>query len=419
MKKALILGALIVFAMIVPSAAYAHNDSVDRNVGTSTQNEEQSCFGIKTEAGNEIMNQYVRDHVDEILMTLVDDPAYFHAEDRDLNSLFIMNPFRTFSETNNERVISNTYNYAVLSNNKVVCVIHVVDTEFGLTYNVTNFMVEQLNQCCQDNKDRLIVLRFETDDSAPEILVEEYPNRGIHNNVDNIFADLSGRYEDQNADYYRQSALFEFMEDTNHHGLRSSFVTTYTPTQGFSINENGYKRLDMSNCLVSQGTGNQWPAPCSRACIATVYRYRTATHVLEMNTLDQVNTALGSNGFNMGSTDGQVGMLNYLMPLSAANLYEKHNYNLLGLITHYEVMHNINNRFPIIYGGENTVSGGQHAFVLQGYRLIGNYMSYFYFNPWGYDGQTAFLPEGSPHTMTNTQHNTYWLESGNSCLLEP
>ena len=82
-------------------------------------------------------------------------------------------------------------------------------------------------------------------------------------------------------------------------------LTISYPTNGFSINTNTYKRLDMSYCLVLQNN-----TLCAMPCIATIYRYRTKTFEMTAESLTRLNNQSGY-GFNVTTTAGQVGSVSY------------------------------------------------------------------------------------------------------------
>ncbi|GEM_PF-3810511 len=422
MKRLISIMCCMVMLPLFVGFVYAEMASVDDKfpVSLDTHNKEEEdkrkfSYCIQTETGTDLYDQYLLSNIDEILEPLVKDPAYFHAEGCSLDTLQIMKPYRVVLESEGERVQSKVLNYAVVADDRIVCVIYIFDTEYGLGYNVSDYIVDLLNEYCVGEGNWRIVYHYDGD-KAPVVCLEPVQLRKEANN--SVFFDLSGRYSHLENNR-GNDALFSFEEvSVNASSQRIqyllSFITTNTPTRGLSINQNGYKRLQMSNCLVSQATGTN--DNCGTACVCTVYRYRTATSTLGISLAEEINTTLLGGTCPMGTTTGQVGMLNYLMPVAAVNQYDYRDQSN-GCLTHLEVMHNINNCFPIIYGGYKSQVPNWHAFVLQGYQISGSKMRFYYFNPWGYDSVTLYTTEGAPHHMSDG--GVTFEEAGNSVLIEP
>ena len=418
MKK--VIGLLLVMFLMISFAGQSvfacpelANDREKISVGSRQQEGLKTIlYGVEHARISKAAEEYVTTSIDEIMETLVVDPEFYDASDRKLDELFLLAPFQIYTlDGESLDFVDNLYHFPVYSNRRIVCLVSVFYSDEAWHYQVSNMLVKELNSVLNDNRNRKVI-QVESEDSLTPFSFMYDEGDAIHEGSDNVFLDLSGQYQEPG----RSRNLPEEHEQTRDDQLvnyLSSFITTNVPTQGFSINQTYYKRLDMSYCLVDQGSYN-----CGLACICTLYRYRTATHTLTPAIGTDINNVLAGGAYSFGTTVGQVGFINYLMPVAAANQYEIH-HDYEGLITHLEVQHNINNKFPIIYGGYRIVNGVTkwHAFVLQGYQISNNKMKFYYFSPHGYDVSTDYVSAGTPHMMI---YGTYsYTEGGNAYLLKP
>lgn len=416
-----IFGVMLIMLLVissVSSTAYASvvvsNEREPSGIDYNKQKAENRkiLYGIEHASIPNAANEFINSKIDEMLESLVADPEFYDASDRDLNDLLLLAPFQIYVNDGGDLTcIEGFYHFPVYSNERIVCLISVFCVEEIWHYQVSNMLVEELTGILTDNKDRKVVQAESEDAETPFSFANELTDQ-IHDASENIYLDLSGKYCAE-SERDGQNNEREQTRDDQIVAYLSSFITTSIPTQGFSINQNYYKRLDMSFCLVNQGSYN-----CGLACICTLYRYRTARHDLNCAIATDINNVLAGGAYSFGTTVGQVGFINYLMPVAAANQYEIH-HDYEGLITHTEVLNNINNQFPIIYGGYRIVSGDLHwhAFVLQGYQISNNKMKFYYFNPHGYDLSTDYVSAGTPHVMAYGSYS--YTEGGNACLIKP
>lgn len=290
-------------------------------------------------------------------------------------------------------ILDNIIYYPVGTSDQILGLVSVYKINVDIEYCVSDWLVDEMNRYHFLDGGYQVVIDYPDDDSRP----------GVH------FIS-AGRDIDIYNDEPEQSVQ---MRDDPYVNYLSSFQAFVFPTQGFYINLPTYKKLNMDYCLVTQGADR-----CGAACVSTIYRYRTATAVLNDILATDVNTYVLSGAYPMSTTAGQAGVLNYLLYTPDLNSrYKVKSFATEGLLSQFDVQHNINNSFPLIYGGTNTTTLGVHAFVLFGYEMSGTMMRYYFFNPWGTHSVTEYKSDGSAHSMSTNGYT--WIESGNSCLLKP
>ena len=157
-------------------------------------------YGILQCERDSDIDAFVRSKVDEMLEGIIFDPTFYHAEDRDLNDLYILAPFKLWQETETGlREVEEFIQYPVASNGRVICTIIVIRASGELHYNVSDMYVIELNQACSDNRNRVVVF----DEEAAEIGDHEKAIRlaflsddheGEHDANNNVFLNVSGRY---------------------------------------------------------------------------------------------------------------------------------------------------------------------------------------------------------------------------------
>ena len=147
------------------------------------------------------VDEFVREKADEMLEAVVTDPAFYHAEDRDLQDLYILAPFKLWEETAEGLMeVEEFFQYPVASNGRIICTIIVTRAGGELHYNVTDMYVLELNQACSDNRNRVVVFdeeASETGDRENEIRLVFLPDEdgSEHSAEDNVFLGLSGKYQ--------------------------------------------------------------------------------------------------------------------------------------------------------------------------------------------------------------------------------
>ncbi|MBR6322071.1 MAG: hypothetical protein IKR59_04300 [Lachnospiraceae bacterium] len=162
-----------------------------------------NCYGISACKESAVTDNYVRDHLDELVETVVADPAFFHAEDRSLNDLYILAPFSLYEEKDGayREIDRLLINYPIASNKQIICTISFFeDNEGNLHYNVGEVYVKELNQVCSDNKNRIVVFDEQAADSghadeAVKIMLPPGGDSEEHDPSENVFLDLSGKYK--------------------------------------------------------------------------------------------------------------------------------------------------------------------------------------------------------------------------------
>ena len=157
-------------------------------------------YGILHCERDQEVDEFVRTMADEMLEDVVADPAFFHAEDRDLSNLYILAPFKLWKETETGLVeVEDFFQYPIASNGRVICTIIVTRVGAELHYNVGDIYVRELNLSCNDNRNRVVVFdeeAFEVGDREKGIRLAFLSNdKGDeHDSEANIFLNLSSKY---------------------------------------------------------------------------------------------------------------------------------------------------------------------------------------------------------------------------------
>ena len=170
---------------------------------TAKEADAPSFYGVLPCERDVEMDEFVRTKADEMLESVVLDPAVYHAGDRDLNDLYILAPFRLWQETANgiREVEDGPVQYPVASNGRIICTIIVLRAGGELHYNVSDMYVQELNQVCGDNRNRVVVFDEEAAESgdkenAVRIVFRPDDDGSEHAAEENVFLDLSGKYID-------------------------------------------------------------------------------------------------------------------------------------------------------------------------------------------------------------------------------
>jgi hypothetical protein len=159
-------------------------------------------YGIRPCQRDLEADEFVRMKADEMLEAVVADPAVYHAEDRNLDDLYILAPFKLWQETEAGLMeLEEFIQYPVASNGRVICTIIVTRAGGEFHYNVSDMYVLELNQVCCDNRNRVLVFdeeAFEKGDHEKAIRLVFLPDDdgSQHPSEDNVFLDLSGEYHD-------------------------------------------------------------------------------------------------------------------------------------------------------------------------------------------------------------------------------
>ena len=350
----------------------------------SYASEEQEILGIEACEVPTDVYYFLQSIGKDIIIDVLRDPSCMSITGFSYDNIKIMEPYKVYCVKGKEFSKSEAYLFPVISNGNVLFNIAIYYFEGQLHYSINNELHQELTAMVNSNNVGRVYYNYSEDcEQVNAALIMETDGEGLQpikvlmDYSDEIYTEIVSRPE----------------------------LTISYPTNGFSINTNTYKRLDMSYCLVLQNN-----TLCAMPCIATIYRYRTKTFEMTAESLTRLNNQSGY-GFNVTTTAGQVGLLNKIMPVVPECEYEEY----WGVLTNYVVMHNINNAFPFIFGGSNG-SGG-HAFVLQGYQLNGNNMRWFYFNPWGDDNATEYHADGAVASFYSKGY--IWTEMQHSCLLNP
>ncbi len=345
---------------------------------------EQEIVGVEAcEVSADILN-FLQSIAKEVIIDILRDPSSMSITRFSYDNIKIMEPYTVYCIKNGEFIKSEVYLFPVISNGNVLFNIAIYYFEGQLHYSVNNELHSELTALINNGNVGRVYYDYSNDC--------EQVSTSIITQVDGV-------------DLQPIKVLIDYSDEIYTSIVNRPELTISYPTNGFSINTDTYKRLDMSYCLVLQNN-----TLCAMPCIATIYRYRTKTFEMTAESLTRLNNQEGY-GFNVTTTAGQVALINRIMPVVPECEYEEY----WGVLTNYVVMHNINNAFPFIFGGSNG-SGG-HAFVLQGYQLKGNSMRWFYFNPWGDDNVTEYHTDGAVVSFYSKGY--VWTEMQHSCLISP
>ena len=345
---------------------------------------EQEIVGVEAcEVSADILN-FLQSIAKEVIIDILRDPSSMSITSFSYDNIKIMEPYTVYCIKNGEFIKSEVYLFPVISNGNVLFNIAIYYFEGQLHYSVNNELHSELTALINNGNVGRVYYDYSNDC--------EQVSTSIITQVDGV-------------DLQPIKVLIDYSDEIYTSIVNRPELTISYPTNGFSINTDTYKRLDMSYCVVLQNN-----TLCAMPCIATIYRYRTKTFEMTAESLTRLNNQEGY-GFNVTTTAGQVALINRIMPVVPECEYEEY----WGVLTNYVVMHNINNAFPFIFGGSNG-SGG-HAFVLQGYQLNGNSMRWFYFNPWGDDNVTEYHTDGAVVSFYSKGY--VWTEMQHSCLISP
>lgn len=328
-------------------------------------------------------------------------PDFFKISEFSLDDIQIMEPFVIYTlQPDGTFNHNNIYYFPVISKQKVLFTLDIFLTDTGEYQCGSSVNGERLTQLIGTDTCNRIYVDYGADFKSAEynIIPTASDNRiTIHKK------NYQTRGETENIQVLRnvsKDVLSEYNKIT-------ISLNTSSKDNAKQSTQYLYQRLDMSNCLVSQADYD-----CPIPCIATIYRYKTGNRTMTSASLDALNKS--QYGYNINTTSGQVQLLNTLMPVAPQNQYQEAWINL----SHFVVQHNINNKFPILFGGTNlNPNGGVHAFVLHGYETNSNGMRWYFFNPWGEDTVTPFYPDGTNYIVTSMGNS--WRQSGGSCLLLP
>ena len=173
---------------------------IKMNDDASIKSNAPISYGILHCERDQEVDKFVCAMVDEMLEDVVADPAFYHAEDRDLNDLYVLAPFKLWRETEKGLVeVENFFQYPVASNGRVICTIIVTRDGEELHYNVGDIYVRELNLSCNDNRNRVVVFdeeAFEIGDREKSIRLAFLSNdkEDEHDSEANIFLNLSSKY---------------------------------------------------------------------------------------------------------------------------------------------------------------------------------------------------------------------------------
>lgn len=379
--------------------------------GAASATEEKMEFGIEAAMANyDSVVDYLNAHLNSIIEDIEQNGDVLGYDRYDPSNIFISEAFQIYykDETGNySDTTSPILYFPVISDSRVLFLIEVyTDDEGIISYSESNWLVSELSQFCGSNVCRRVYATHPSDGSAPEVEFTETGrsnSSGVCINLSNLVGEavIHSAFADNNtrSDTERSESVRNYS---------SMYITSYCPTNGFSVNTDTEKRLDMSYCLVSDSCINY---PCAIPAIATIYRYRTATYSLACYELTQVNNERPTP-FDVHYTWAQMGLLNYIMNVPSVNQYM----TTSGVLPHVYVQHNINNAFPVLIGGTNS-DGDVHAFVIEGYKMVGSLMKWYVYNPWGYTTVTPVYQSGAPVGFSSG--NYWWVQGGGSCLLVP
>ena len=368
-------------------------------------------FGIETIDVSEEIYEYIEQNLDIIAHEIEVNGDSFGYEKYFPDATYILKPFQIYDIDENGGYTNKTSGilyFPVYSGNRLIFMIQLVREPSGkLNYSESNWLVEELTPYMQDNRCRKIYASYWGEERIPKIHIIETEcehDDSVLFNLKNILSDHRSIQTNETPSLFKNPPI---------RLMNSPYITSYCPTNGFSINQSNLKRLNMNFCLVNDPAMDYGtPVPC----MATIYRYRTATYSLACAELVQINNNRPGGPFNYTLTSGQVGLLNYLMPVSTSNLYHVHN----SVVTYYNVLHNINNAFPILIGGTDSNAVTNRCFVIEGYDYTSSAMKLYVFDPRrpsnaGVTVLTNSFSNGSPVTFSSMNYT--WHQSGNSCLI--
>ncbi|MCI6676808.1 MAG: hypothetical protein MSG78_07930 [Clostridiales bacterium] len=328
------------------------------------------------------------------------DPEFFHISDFSFDDIQIMEPFVVYMLQQDGMFNHNDiYYFPVVSNQKVLFTLDIFLNDVGEYQCGSTVNGERLTELMGNGGCNRIYVDYGANFKSAEykvIQVDSDTRINAETSTYQTFNDI----KKQNIQVLKDISSDVLLEYNQLMNQSKETEVNSRSTQYL------YERLDMSYCLVSQADYD-----CGIPCIATIYRYRTGDRSMTSASLDVLNKNVYK--CNIRTTAGQVKLLNSLMPVAIQNQYKEAWINL----SHFVVQHNINNKFPILFGGTNLRTGGVHCFVLHGYETNSQGMRWYFFNPWGEDTVTPFNPDGTTYIVTSMGNS--WRQSGGSCLLLP
>lgn len=214
---------------------------------SNAKSEVDTTIGIeRVEAPNEVI-EFIVDKAVEIVGDVLDDPTYLGITDFSTNDIQVMDPYILYIKQNDGSFKENDiYYFPVISNQKVLFTIDVFMTPEGYNYSVANELGEVLTTLINtDDCMRLYV------DNGENFNKCEYQYHSIESNVNRIQNEENLRSRGIITEDKLNVLLDIDLEDNNQHQATHNEKIS-DPTQGFSVNDNTTRRLDVINCLVSQ-----------------------------------------------------------------------------------------------------------------------------------------------------------------------
>ena len=256
-------------------------------------------------------------------------------------SCSIGNGYYVYTDQDGVLQRSDIIDFPIIQNNKVVLIIHVFETAQGWGSTASYAYSDMLNQFYGSGQIYQVISYSEDADCILVPVTE----RCLLTTVIPIPYDIS---------YDTSRSLGTFYSNI-------SPIVTYA--NGFSINDPTYKILNMDYCLVLQNdeTGKQrglcWAATC-----ATMIRYSTGNRSIESF---QIANEMGI-GYDAGADSFT--MRQVLINHGCTIQYQALNRKAISIT---EVMHNINNQYPLAMVGTRYNNGypiAGHAVTIIGYN---------------------------------------------------
>lgn len=290
-KKCFVAVAALAMGIIIGKMS---NIESYAETGEPSGENESIHIGVNSVNAPENVLNYLREVASDIVLEELQDPEAFGIQDVSRSDIQVMEPYMLHVEGDDGQYESSgIYAFPVVSSGKVMFTIDVFEWEGELLYSLSNELTEELTELVNVETSCEIYTdhgeNFEKCDFlfvSDQTEMQELEGRAVEMGEDhlNVLLDLS------DASEFEEITVIENEPDLV---PRISY-----PTQGFSVNNSTTKRLNMSNCLVSQSNYS-----CGIPCIATLYRYRTATHTMTAESLNALNNQYG---YNIETTAGQV-----------------------------------------------------------------------------------------------------------------
>ena len=203
----------------------------------------QQQIGVEHVNVPDEVTQLIREQGAEIINNILSDPEYLSISNVDYKDIQIMEPYTAYITDSSENLTSNDiYYFPVVSQNHVLFTIDVFSTPDGYFHSVTNEANDFLNSLMNetdcnrlyiDNGDNFEKSEFLTVSPVMYQSIEDDNNLGTNETI-KPFMNLSNEVEVTSVKSETPSERISYN------------------TQGFSIDLPTYKRLNMTNCLVSQ-----------------------------------------------------------------------------------------------------------------------------------------------------------------------